>query len=340
MKITRDNYEIWFLDYLEGRLNDSEKEELHQFLASHHDLAAELDEYIPTISADGSIVYPDKEMLKKETYNDPALFETAVVAAMEGDLNKEELHSLEKWLTKNPEELRFFRELEKTKLKPDLSIIFPAKNRLKKRTAMMTLWIRVATAAAILLLAMFLYDPGKKESIPENQTISASISPQPNIPAEKFTTDTQSASKSNKENQVKRQTATIYRRKSSKQIASIHKPAETRQPEHLEILKSRSYPMISIFSEFTDLLVLKSPEIPLCANIEITLSDFLNNKLQEMKANGPKGFMTREEVALAGLHLFSRLPGNHLTGRKGTDGRLTSISLNTQLLAISIPVNR
>ena len=51
MKITRDNYEIWFLDYLEGRLNDSEKEELHQFLASHHDLAAELDEYIPTISA-------------------------------------------------------------------------------------------------------------------------------------------------------------------------------------------------------------------------------------------------------------------------------------------------
>ena len=76
------------------------------------------------------------------------------------------------------------------------------------------------------------------------------------------------------------------------------------------------------------------------ANAEIPLTDFLNNKLQSVKGEGPKGFFSREEVILAGLHFFSRLPGNHLTGRKGTDGRLTSISLNTQLLAISVPLNR
>jgi hypothetical protein len=75
-------------------------------------------------------------------------------------------------------------------------------------------------------------------------------------------------------------------------------------------------------------------------NNEIPVSEFLNSKLQDLKVNGPKGLITREELALAGLHLFSRLPGKHLTGRKGTDGRLKMISLNTPLLAVSLPVNR
>jgi len=59
-----------------------------------------------------------------------------------------------------------------------------------------------------------------------------------------------------------------------------------------------------------------------------------------MKNQGPKGFFSREEVAVAGLRFFSLLPGKHLTGKKGRDGKLKSITFNTQMLAISIPVNK
>jgi hypothetical protein len=205
----------------------------------------------------------------------------------------------------------------------------------------MTGWMRVSAAAAILLLAILLFNPGKKERKQENQTIATSISPQIVNPAESTTVVNHTfISETKNVNQVHRQTAAILRQKNKQQMASVQIAAETRQIDRLETLESRTCPVNSIYQEFAGLVSAKSWESALPANAEITLSDFLNNKLQEMKANGPKGFITREEVALAGLHLFSRLPGNHLTGRKGSNGRLTSISLNTQLLAISIPVNR
>jgi hypothetical protein len=91
--------------------------------------------------------------------------------------------------------------------------------------------------------------------------------------------------------------------------------------------------------EIPDLVPLKVSLPISSASNEIPLSDFLKDKLQELKANGKKTFITREEVTIAGLHLFSRLPGKHLTGKEGRDGRLKTITFNTQLLAFSIPVN-
>jgi hypothetical protein len=44
-KITRHNYEAFFLDYLEGDLNEEGKTELKVFLAQNPDLAAELEEF-------------------------------------------------------------------------------------------------------------------------------------------------------------------------------------------------------------------------------------------------------------------------------------------------------
>ncbi|MCH2215983.1 MAG: hypothetical protein MK086_12505 [Flavobacteriales bacterium] len=44
-KITRDNYEAFFLDFLEGSLDDDQRAEFEKFLELHPDLASELDEY-------------------------------------------------------------------------------------------------------------------------------------------------------------------------------------------------------------------------------------------------------------------------------------------------------
>ena len=42
MDISRNNYESWFLDYLDGRLNAAEEEILLSFLEFNQDLRTEL----------------------------------------------------------------------------------------------------------------------------------------------------------------------------------------------------------------------------------------------------------------------------------------------------------
>ncbi|MEI6275032.1 MAG: hypothetical protein WCP08_03530 [Prolixibacteraceae bacterium] len=341
MKITRDNYEIWFLDYLEGRLDEMKSEELRLFLVSQPDLAEELEAFSPALSADSNIVYPDKELLKKEQYNDPVFFETVTVAAMEGDLNEAEFHSLEKWLMNNPAQQKFFGELKSTKLKPDLQITFQAKNMLKKKIALSTIWMRMAAVAALFLLAFFLFYPEKTGKVPEVQKEAAVILQHPANPDEKNTTDSKMLrSVTSNVKFVSVPTSAIYRQKRIKPTVSAQTSQESRQPDSINLLLAKTSPVYSELPVFADLIPVKSPWAVMLANAEIPLTDFLNNKLQSVKGEGPKGFFSREEVILAGLHFFSRLPGNHLTGRKGTDGRLTSISLNTQLLAISVPLNR
>ena len=88
MKITRDNYEIWFLDYLVGRLDKEGMEAVQNFLIHHPNLAEELDTEIITLHTDHNSRFAGKESLKKEPLDDPAVFETAAIASMEGDLTE------------------------------------------------------------------------------------------------------------------------------------------------------------------------------------------------------------------------------------------------------------
>jgi hypothetical protein len=66
--ITRDNYESFFLDFIEGRLDASQMEDVKLFLLSHPDLAAELEDISGfTLEADD-----DASISKLELYRHPA----------------------------------------------------------------------------------------------------------------------------------------------------------------------------------------------------------------------------------------------------------------------------
>lgn len=64
--ITTDNYELYFLQYLEGALCPKERKEVEDFMAQHPDLAEELAFYTeaPIIEKDEALVFADKESLK------------------------------------------------------------------------------------------------------------------------------------------------------------------------------------------------------------------------------------------------------------------------------------
>lgn len=66
MRINKENYEAWFLDFAEGTLSDSQIEELNEFLSMNPELKAELDafEIIP-LQPDLSVVFENKASLRR-----------------------------------------------------------------------------------------------------------------------------------------------------------------------------------------------------------------------------------------------------------------------------------
>ena len=66
MKIDRNNYEVYFIDYFEGNLNREEREELFQFLFLNPDLKNEFDEFEKNYSNVPEDEYKYKSELKKQ----------------------------------------------------------------------------------------------------------------------------------------------------------------------------------------------------------------------------------------------------------------------------------
>jgi hypothetical protein len=342
MKITIDNYESWFLDYMQEKLSSEEIKELLLFLSQHPDLEEELADFMPVLKPDNQLIFPGKEMLKRSIFDDPAHFETSAIAAIEGDLSPEEQIHFTKWLDKNPDQQKFVQEFGKCKLHPKLEIGFPAKAGLKKRTLTLAVWIRVAAAAAVLLIALLTFYP--EDQVSNMATSIANKASQSDAKentvkvenTEKSLTLTSSANTNNLRLMMKQAKLSPKRLNKAAKTMLV----EARQKTVIQLLESKSSLVKSYIPDLTDLIPIKEQMPVYAASNEISLTEYLKNKFKALRASGSKEFITREEVTLAGLRLFSRLPGNHLTGKKGSDGRLTTISFNTHLLAFSIPINR
>ena len=67
MKINIDNYELYFLRYIERRLSDEERKEVDAFLLQHPELKEVFDMYDPflTLTKDEDLVFDDKDSLMR-----------------------------------------------------------------------------------------------------------------------------------------------------------------------------------------------------------------------------------------------------------------------------------
>ncbi len=341
MKITRDNYESWFLDYLEGNLDPEQMEMVRRFKIEHPDLADETEEVSPFLKADSGLVYPGKHLLKKEVYDDPVHFEQSAIAAMEGNMSDEELSQFHTWIDKNPDRQKFVKEFEQCRLVPDKEITFPGKNRLKKKSIWMSGWTQAAAVAAIALLVLLTFLPeSRKTQSTSIQTAETTLPKRRDKAPETEAAGNKSLPAQPEKTEKK--VEAVPKRILKKQDVKVEDlgTLEPRYAETIQKLEPRSGKLEPPSPVFVDLLTILEQKALYAASMEMPLSEFLKDKYQELKTNDPTEFITREEFTIAGLHLFSRLPGKRLTGRKGSDGRLKTISFNTQLLAFSIPVNR
>lgn len=86
MKINIDNYELYFLRYIEGRLSEEERREVETFLIQHPDLKEIMDMYDPsfTLVKDEELVFDEKDSLMhpKSSFVMPLWMRYASVAAV------------------------------------------------------------------------------------------------------------------------------------------------------------------------------------------------------------------------------------------------------------------
>jgi len=191
MEINRENYEMYFLDYHEGRLEPGQVAELLVFLQANPQFREEFETYEDVLLVpDMSVSFYEKNSLKKNNAPDTGAinntnYETYFIASTEGLLSPEEQKLLSAFLNLHSELKAGYEFYKKTHLEPDLKITFPAKARLKRSVLNMRrfYYYSLATAASLALLLSIYINTGirqgpklaviKKESLVKASTTIA-----------------------------------------------------------------------------------------------------------------------------------------------------------------------
>ncbi len=135
MNITRNNYEIYAIDYLDGNLSNKLTAELLYFLELNNDLKEELEELEFIKIKPENLIFDKKDLLKEIPENDffdITEFEYLSTEKIEGNITDKDKKKLSEILLNNPEKKEEYAKFEACKLKPDLDIKYPNKNRIKK----------------------------------------------------------------------------------------------------------------------------------------------------------------------------------------------------------------
>jgi hypothetical protein len=167
MKISRSNYEIWFIDLLDGNLSYDQIEQLNLFLADNQDIQEELQEMSELKINPPSVEFKGKAGIKKVPAEISDLqFEYLCEACLEKDLSEEELRDLSEIINSNPSRKNVFELFKKLKLTPP-EIKFKNKKKLLQRTPFQkvirsNVFSLSAAASVAILIVSYLFIPGNR----------------------------------------------------------------------------------------------------------------------------------------------------------------------------------
>ncbi|WP_290794576.1 hypothetical protein [Flavihumibacter sp. UBA7668] len=193
MNINRNNYEVFFLLYVDQELNEAEKLEVEEFLRSNPDLQVEMDMLSSVVlpQETPTAVFPDKSRLFRTEDTNSLVnisnHESFFVQYTDDELNNEEKAATEQFVYTNPEFQAEFELIQKTKLRPDTGIVFPDKDLLYRKEEsrvrpMFPVWARYA-AAALLVLSLGVFwmrqEKNSTTSIASTESGKENIHPAP-----------------------------------------------------------------------------------------------------------------------------------------------------------------
>lgn len=348
MKITRDNYEEFFLDYLEGNLDENRVDDFIDFLRENPDLKAEL-EMAGAVKVElENVSFANKEKLYKEKYDLETEFNRAAVARLECDLPENEKSEFEKYLSTHPEKQKETALFKKTRLKADESIVFRKKRSLYHYSAGKTILLWSTRIAAVLVLAFMVYRVADNIStqniLPENQVAVSEKKTNPK-PAEP-TFIPEKTEKKEEVVPIDRKVAEPLKKEEPKAepVKSLRETTKGRM-DHERIAEMRVPVEIpEKMSGMNASLGIQKPELAL-AQMNITLPETPVENYEErlladvVKEKTGLGNLSLNKVAKAGLNLVSSVSGEKFSFDTNDDGQITELNYDSRLLAFSIPTN-
>jgi len=171
---SRENFEEYVFDYLDGNMPADQESLFKDFLKGHPELEEEVMAIRDMELAAEPVDFPGKDKLfrlkssgQEKILNDS--FEQASIAYYESDLDQKQEKELEA-LVQNNDAFRYpFEAFSKVFLKPDETIKFTGKSSLKrltlaqKRTRVFTI---ISSAAAIIILLIIFINPARQDIQP------------------------------------------------------------------------------------------------------------------------------------------------------------------------------
>ncbi|MCG6190724.1 hypothetical protein [Maribellus maritimus] len=356
MKINKNNYESYFVDYLEGNLNEKLVDDFIEFLQQNPELKEELSLFDSVSVVPEKIEFAQKKKLYKEKYDAENAFNQAAIERLEGEISEKEKKNFEKYLSKRPEKKKEEVLFRYTKLQPDESLVFNKKQKLYHYSAGKTVLLWSARIAAVLALAFMVYlltDQKANNLIPDSQVASLekNNTKKDADPVTKETknieTPVEQDKTKEKEQKVKKEIKTtdpVVKKPApkAKETKSLRETTKGRMGGEdlalhripLEVPSEMSRITASVKTTISDvpLATMKLNSIETPAYEERLLADVVKEKTGIDK-------LSLNKIKKAGLNLVSNITKDNLSYETNKNGKITEINYDSRLLAFSIPTH-
>ena len=345
MEINRNNYEAYFIDYLEGNLDERLVDSFIEFIKLNPDLKEELDLFESHSATPETVSFNKKEKLYKEKYDSEKEFDIAAVASLEGDISKEEKFEFEAYLAENPEKKKEAALFKQTKLVADTSIVFDKKDKLFRKSGKKIFLLWSGRVAAILILAFAVFTLLNKTSNEiqiENQVakveknkVEKEKTTTPEVKTEPVQPKKEDPYKKKKVSPKPAITKDVPEKKPTKSIRETSKgrlevediaairipievPAELRGISASMVVKRPKATMATMYISYPDEYY----------GDEWLLTDQIKQKLNLGK------------IRKAGLNLVTSISNSNFTYETNEKGKVTEYKYDSRLLAFSLPGKR
>ncbi len=359
MKITRQNYEAYFIDYLEGCLDEKLVDQFIEFLKKNPDLKEELKLFESLTVFPENTTFSKKDKLYKNKFDIETEFNEAAVANLEGDITTKEKREFENYLSSHPEKQNDLKLFNKTLLKADNSITFTNKSKLYKKPKGRVVLFWAGRVAAILILAFAIFSLLDKDADTVNEVNHFAqveeTKEQPETPLiekeqetkpEKTTENTTEAKqKPEVKTQVPPKRDVLPKIETPKNISETQKgktELENIAPKRVpvEVPQKMNSLIASIESQRPAIALapmsLKYIQIIIeepATDDEQLLADVVKEKTGIDK-------LSINKIKKAGLNLVSGFTKDNLSYETNANGKITEINYDSRLLAFSIPTHK
>jgi hypothetical protein len=365
MEPDRSNYEIWFIDWLDGNLSLEEAEKLRLFLVDNPDLREEL-EGLASINLKASEnTYTGKQFLVKSPDDlSDSQFDHLCIGHLENDLTPNQETELKDIIDKDDSKKKRFELIQKLKLlPPDYS--YEYKNQLKKLTLGRKLIrlsvIGLSTAAVIAIIVFAAYISLTKNRDTNGQLISDNYGPD-TIYIETYSPLTKNADLQLINNS---EITAVNKFKNSAIPKLPVEPAEIIESEKVselvntisvqEIVRAEFLPKFNVpipekifkssFITGNNLIPFEPGYLPLFederSNVDRFIARLFHEKIMKDTISGYRPVRTYD-IAVAGITGLNKLFGWEMAFNKNTDetGEIKSYYFSSKLIKINAPVKK